>query len=171
MLKERAPAAVPLNLEVQGRAGMKIYRKEQDSNFEQWRDWHVLTISKGGWAALDLYGRGMHGIDTEIVQGFAARINRDDAVGTLYPEAPVSAIPWRYFDYIEEYDLPNHLDAFRGHIKQFLDLNRTKIHARRILVDFHRDSDPVSEFFLTATERALKEYAAGDEIDEIVLLK
>ena len=150
---------------------MKIYRKEQDSDFEQWRAWHVLTISKIGLSALDLYARGMHGVDTEIINKFAAQINRDNAAGTLYPKAPVSAIPWRYFDYLEEYDLLNHLDAFERNLKEFIDLNRDKIHARRILVDFHRDSDPVSNFFLTAAERVLKEYVTGNEIDEIALMK
>jgi hypothetical protein len=150
---------------------MKISRKEQDYDFEQWRAWHVLTIAKDGLSALDIYGRGMHGVDTEIIQRFADQINQDDKAGSLYPKAPVSAIPWRYFGYIEEYDLPTHLDDFRRHIKEFIELNRTKIHAKRILIDFHRDSDPVPDFFLTATERVLKEYAAGNEIDEIVLLK
>ena len=150
---------------------MKISRKEQDSDFEQWRDWHILTISKEGLSALDIYARGMHGVDTEIIHRFAEQINQDDEVGSLYPKAPVSAIPWRYFTFIEEFDFPNHMDDFRRHIKEFIEMNRTKIHARRILVDFHRDSDPVSDVFLIETERVFKEYAAENEIDEIVLLK
>jgi hypothetical protein len=150
---------------------MKISRKEGDSDFEQWRDWHVLTISKVGLSALDIYARGMHGVDTETINKFAAQIDRNDEVGSLYPKAPVSAIPWRYFGFIEEFDFPNHMDDFGRHIKEFIELNRTKINARRILVDFHRDSDPVPDVFLKAAEEVFKEYAAENEIDEIVLLK
>jgi len=150
---------------------MKIYRKEQDNDFEQWRDWHVLTIAKARLAALELYARGMHGVDLETIKSFSEQINQNDEVGTLYPKAPVSAIPFRHISYTEEYDMANYLDDFRRHIKDFIEINRTKIHARRILVDFHRDAGPVSDFPLTAAERAFKDLLTENEVDEIALMK
>jgi hypothetical protein len=150
---------------------MAITRKEQDNNFEQWRDWHVLTMAKPCMAALELYARGMHGIDIEAVQEFADKVNRNDDVETLYPTAPVTAIPFRYFTYIEEFELPIYLEDFKRHIKEFIELNRTKIHARKILVDFHRDSDNVPDFHLTTTERAFREYLTENEVDEVVVLR
>jgi hypothetical protein len=150
---------------------MKMYRKDPDGYFVQWRDWHVLTMAKARGAALELYARGLHGLDIEIVDKFSEQVIASDKTGTLYPKAPVSSIPFRYFNFTEECDMPLYLDDFRDHIKQFLEINRSTIHARKLLVDFHRDTDPVSDFYLTAAERAFKELVAEDEFDEIALMK
>lgn len=150
---------------------MKMSRRNPDAYFIQWRDWHVLTMAKARGAALELYARGVHSLDIEIVDKFSEQVIESDKTGTLYPKAPVSAIPFRYFNYTEEFDIPNYLDDFRDHIKQFLEINRNQIHARKLLVDFHRDSDPVSDFYLTAAERAFTELVDENEFDEIALMK
>jgi hypothetical protein len=150
---------------------MNIFLKEPDNDFEQWRDWHVLTMAKPRMAALELYARGIHGLDLETIQKFADQLNQNGGVETLYPAAPISSIPFRFFTYYEECELPRCLDDFRDHIKAFIEMNRSKIHARKVLVDFHRDSDPVSDFFLTATERAFKDLSAENDFDEIAIMK
>ena len=151
---------------------MKITTKSIDSDFEQWRGWHIIVIAKAllGHSALDFYARFMHGIDAETINKFADQVNVEDKTATLCPAAPVSAVPVRYFMYTEIVDIPNYVDDFKKNIIEFIELNRTAIKARKILVDLHRDSDPVSYLYLRAAEQTFQEYAADAEIDEIVLL-
>jgi hypothetical protein len=113
----------------------------------------------------------MHGVDTETIEEFATQANENFETRTLYPKAPVSAIPERYFYFIEHTNLIDYLNDFWRNIKEFVEANRTIIHARKILVDLHRDNDPVPDFFLTAAERAFAEYLAEDEVDEIVIMR
>jgi hypothetical protein len=151
---------------------MKICRKDPDNNFEQWRDRHVLTIAKAGGSALDVYAWGVHGVDVETIEKFADQINGKYQVDCLYPKAPVSALPFRYFHFVEENDFVlYHLEDFNRHMQEFIELNRTRVQARKILVDLHRDSDPVWDCYLTAAERAFKNFANENDFDEIVLMK
>jgi hypothetical protein len=152
---------------------MKISRKNMDSDFEQWRSWHVLTFAKPlyGLSALDFYARIMHGIATEDVDAFAGRVNREGMTGSLFPKAPVSAVPYHYLAYAEDHDLVKQLDDFTRYIKEFVEANRAGIHAKKILVDFHQDADPVPDFFLTTAEKAFNQYLGENEVDEIVLFR
>ena len=152
---------------------MKISRKNLDGNFEQWREWHVIVISKylQGMSALDFYARVLHGADTETIEGFATLVNETDKTQTLYPKVPVSSIPERYFQFMDQTNLIVHLNDFWRNMKEFAELNRATIHAKKILVDIHRDGSPVPDFFLTAVERSLAEYMAEGEVDEIVLMR
>ncbi len=151
---------------------MKITTKNIDSDFEQWRGWHIIVIAKAliGHSALDFYARFMHGIDTETIHKFADQVNDQDKTATLYPAAPVSAVPVRYFMYTEIVDIPDYVDDFKKNIREFIEQNRATIKARKILIDLHRDSDPVSYLYLRAAEQTFKEYAVDGEIDEVVLM-
>jgi hypothetical protein len=155
------------------RTFMEISRKNLDSNFEQWRDWHVIVIAKPtlNFSALDFYARVMHGVEIETIEAFATRVNEHFETLTLHPKAPISAIPERYFHFIEDTNLIVHLKDFWRNIKEFVEANRDQIHAKKILVDLHRGSDPVPDFFLTAFERAFQEYLTEGEVDEVVLLR
>jgi hypothetical protein len=150
---------------------MKMSRKDMDGNFEQWRDWHVIVLAKAQfeYAALDFYGRVMHGVDNKILTDFAQQVNEAFETRTLYPTAPISAIPLRYMEFMEQAKLIDWLKDFWRNMKEFVDLNRSAIHARKILVDLHRGCDPVPDFFLTAVEKSFAEYFADDEIDEVVI--
>lgn len=151
---------------------MKIWRKDPDNNFGQWRDWHVLTIAKASGSALEVYAWGVYGVDLETIVKFVDQINEKNQVACLYPDAPISALPFTYFHFLEEDDFGMYyLDAFNRNMQEFIELNRTKVHARKILVDLHRDSDPVWDCYLTAAEKAFKNFADENDFDEIVLMK
>jgi hypothetical protein len=150
---------------------MKMYRTDPDGNFDKWRDWHVITIAKASGAALEIYAWGVHHLDLDTIRQFADQVNEKCEALTLYPKAPISALPFRYFKFMDEYDFPQYLDEFRLHLQQVIELNRTQIHARKILVDFHRDSDPVWDCYLYSAEKFFKEFLAEDEVDEIALMK
>jgi|GEM_PF-711087 len=151
---------------------MKMSRQKIDGNFEQWRDWHKIVLAKAeqGYAAMDFYGRVMHGVDNPTLREFANQVNEKFATLTIYPKAPISSIPLRYMEFMEESSLTKWLNDFWRNMKEFVELNRTQIHARKILVDLHRGCDPVPDFFLTAVEKSFTEYFQEDEVDEIVLL-
>jgi len=54
-------------------------------------------------------------------------------------------------------------------ITVFIEVNRSKIHARKILIDFHVSPETVPESYLSATEEVLRDHANENEFDEIVL--
>jgi hypothetical protein len=142
-----------------------------DGNFEQWRDWHKIVLAKAeyGYAALDFYGRVMHGMENQDLRDFANLVNEKFATLTLYPKAPISAVPMRYMEFLDETPLIKWLKDFWRNMKEFSELNKDSIHAKKILVDLHRGCDPVPDFFLTAVERSFAEYFADGDVDEIVL--
>jgi hypothetical protein len=150
---------------------MKIYRQDQDNNFEQWRDWHVITVAQERGGALELYARSIHGIDPSEIKKFTGEVNEKNEPLTLYPKAPLSALPYRYFNFMEDYDFPYVIDEFRKYIEQWAEINRTEIKARKILVDFHRDSAPVNDCYLTAAERAFPDFMKEGEADIVALMK
>jgi len=150
---------------------MKMYRTDQDNNFEKWRDWHVLTIAKARGAALEVYAWGLYGVDTETLEKLAKQANEKYEACTLYPKAPVSCLPFRYFHFMEEYAFWEYTEDMKNHLRQFLEINRNQVKSRKLLIDFHRDSDPVSDCYLTTAERVFNELVAEDEVDEIALMK
>ena len=118
---------------------------------------------------LDIYARHKHRVTSEVIKKFADQINCREESESLYPLAPISAIPRRFFRSIAEEDIPKHLDKFKEHIDEFIEANRKTIRARKILIDFHVSPKPVSEFYLTATEDVFREKINEGEIDEVVL--
>lgn len=149
---------------------MKIYRTDPDGNFDKWRDWHVITIAKARNSALGVYAWGLYRVDVGAIENFSAEVNDGYTAKSLYPKAPVSSVPLRYFS-IMQGDFPRYIDDFRRHIKEIIEINRTRVRAKKILVDLHRDSDLVWDCYLTEAEKAFKDFLAEDEVDEVALMK
>ena len=76
---------------------MKITREEPDPSAEKWKRWHILTVAETGFSMLNIYGCLQRGLDREDLRNFAEEINENDIFGTLYPRAPISVIPRRFF--------------------------------------------------------------------------
>jgi hypothetical protein len=150
---------------------VKIYRIAPDNNFDKWRDWYVITIAKSHNAALEVYAWGLYRVDVETIEKFSAEVNDSYTANSLYPKAPVSAVPLRYFFIMGEAYFKQYIDDFRRHMKECLEINRTQIHAKKILIDFHRDSNNVWECYLAEAEKAMEEFLADDEVDEVALIK
>lgn len=152
---------------------MEIERVKQKElgNAEKWNGWHILTVGEAGFSMLDIYARHGHGLDTGTIHQFADQVNRRDESGSLHPNAPVSALPRRFFRDIAENDIHNHLDEFKRHVREFIEANRKVIHARKILVDFHVSPAPVPDAYLSAAEQLFRKYADDDEIDNVMILE
>lgn len=148
---------------------MEIIRQAPDSDSDKWRDWHILTVAESGFSALAFYGQEIHGLDSERISNFADLINSRDEPGSLFPEAPISALPTRFFRDIPEDDIPNHLTEFKRHLNDFLLANRTRIHASKLLVDFHVSAAPVPEPYLAAVEEVLRDNTKSEDFDTVVI--
>ena len=110
---------------------------------------HVLTVAEAGFSMLDVYARGGYGVTVEEVRRFANRVNELDTAGSLFPLAPVSALPRKYL----------RGDADPGdvhrHVLDFLKANAEMIHAPLILIDLRVCADPVPQAAIDACKAAL----------------
>lgn len=55
-------------------------------------DLHILTFAEQGFAPLDIHGRRL-GVSRDTLSAFSDAVNQAGDVGSLYPEAPISAVP------------------------------------------------------------------------------
>ena len=150
---------------------MKISRQKQITDSKNWLGWHILTVAEAGFSMLDIYGRDMYDIDIAVIRRFADTVNQRGESGSLHPNAPISAIPRRFFRDIPKNKISKHLNEFQIHIKEFIQANASKIHARKILIDFHVSPEPVPDLYLSATEQAFHKYSNPNDIDEIIRLE
>ena len=118
---------------------------------------------------LDIYGRHKHGLDIEIIRQFADKVNCKNEPGSLHPRTPISAFPRWLFRDIEESEISNHIDQFRSYLQQFIQANRTTIHASKVLIDFHVSPQPVPKEYITAIEDVFRENGDGVGIKEVVI--
>jgi hypothetical protein len=147
---------------------MKLTREQQDTTAERWAGWHILTVAEAGFSMLDIYGRHRHGLDIEVIRQFAAQVNHRDEAGSLHPKAPISAVPQRFFREQENLEDPSIVADLKRHIDEFLDVNETTIHAKRILVDFHVSPAPVPLRYVEAAEQVIRLRSEGS-IQEVVI--
>ena len=147
----------------------QITRTCPNADSEDYQNWHKLVVAEEGFSMLNIYGRHKHGIAATAIREFADQVNRRNESGSLHPQAPISAVPRKYFRDVAESDIPMHLDGFKSCIREFIDANSRVIHARRILVDFHVSPAPVPLPYIEATELVFKENASPEKIDEIVI--
>jgi hypothetical protein len=111
---------------------------------------HVLTVAEAGFSMLDIYARGQHGVPVETIRRFADEVNSRNEAGSLFPAAPVSAVPRKY---LRGEDEPS--EVFR-HVCEFLVANEETIHASRLLIDLRVGPDPVPEEAIDACREALE---------------
>jgi hypothetical protein len=150
---------------------MKITQQMQDVDSNQFMDWHKLVVAEAGFSMLDIYARHKHDIDIQVIQQFADQVNRRNEPGSLYPKAPISALPRRYFREIRESEIPNHIDQFRDDLRQFIQANRSNIRASKVLVDFHVSPQPVPTEYITAIEEVFRLDGAKAGIEEVVIFR
>jgi hypothetical protein len=123
------------------------------------KKYHVLTFAETGFAMLNIYGK-QFGLDRDTIEEFSRQVNRKDESGSLYPKAPISAVPRRL---IRD---DNDSVALAGQIIDFLKANKQRIKASKLLFDFRAG---VAPFVITACKLALEsEYVDG--INEVVII-
>ena len=108
---------------------MDIMFKTYDESITYPPELHVLTSAEAGFSPLDIHAREFN-IGREMVTSFAEAVNLSCEVGTLYPAAPISAVPQSC---IRDTADPSQLER---HLTGFLDANAKQIHATSLLLDF-----------------------------------
>ena len=138
---------------------MKIIEQEtfgqplKDSGF------HVLTFAETGFAMLNLYAKEF-GIEDKAIENFSVKVNNKNESGSLYPRAPISAVPRRY---IRD---DGSTEALAQQIAEFLQANHSRIKAKKLLFDFRAG---VAPFVIKACRMALEGgLVAG--VEEVVVI-
>jgi hypothetical protein len=109
---------------------------------------HYLVVAEDGFSMLRQYGE-QAGLDRKTIKAFADEVNRRDEGGSLYPQAPISAIPRRYLRDCGDNPDEAMVNSFKTEIQRFLAANHECINARRIIIDLHVDSRPIQAAYLS----------------------
>lgn len=137
---------------------MKITRQSADMSASQWDGWHVLLIAEAGFSMLDIYGHGHYKLHRESLQQFAYQINKADSVATLFPVAPISAMPRRF---IRDDDVICSLSGqedFKKCVLQFLVSNEVESRAEYVVLDLRASSAPVPRPYIEIMVEALEQH-------------
>lgn len=136
---------------------MGVYPSEVRDKLDQF---HILTYAEDGFSPLDIHARRL-GIDRELVKSFVSEVNDRSSVGSLHPQAPISAVPRELVrDRLD-------VDALAASIGEFLHVNRETIKARRLAFDFRTPSVP--EFTVAALNSAMRAQESG--LEEVLILE
>jgi O-acetyl-ADP-ribose deacetylase (regulator of RNase III) len=139
---------------------LRVSRAKESEVRDKLDRFHVLTYAEDGFSPLDIHARRL-GLDRELVKSFASAVNERSSVGSLHPQAPISAVPQELVR-----DRQN-IDALVASIGEFLRVNRETIKARRLAFDFRTPSVP--EFTVAALNSAIRTQESG--LEEILILE
>ena len=133
------------------------------SAFEDWSSefqTHLLTYAEEGFAPLNFHAKRFQ-IEREVLVKFENEVNFLDQTGTLFPLAPISAVPRRLIR-----DEKGHTELSK-YIHEFLAVNSQIFLARRVVFDFV--TSHLSPKALTVIERTLNNLI-DTSIDEFVIV-
>lgn len=124
-------------------------------------DLHVLTYAEEGFSPLDIHGRRLE-VSRSILSKFSLTVNLTKETRTLYPTAPISAIPRDCVREIEDVDL------VVGHFLDFVNANMLNLRAPRLVLDFSTPRLPKH-----VLEAILQVFGAGAQtgIAELVVFR
>ena len=140
---------------------MNFARFTQTSIWPRRNEFHCLTYAEDGFAPLDIWTRDM-GITKEELIAFADSVNRRDEPGSLYPRAPVSAVPRRLIR--DQRDS----QALCLAIEDFFRNNAATIRSTKVVLDFR--TPKVAPFVERAIDLSLRSTDIS-LIDELVLIE
>lgn len=124
-------------------------------------DIHILTFAEQGFAPLDIHGRRL-GVSRDVLSAFADAVNQADDVGSLYPQAPLSAVPQAC---IRDATDPA---ALLQHLREFLSANADCMKSASLVLDFSTPRLPPHAE--TAISRLLGSLEAL-EIKDVVVIR
>ena len=134
---------------------MNIEINQSNEPFEKQDGWHILTVAESGFSMLSGYA-SEYGIEGLALREFEERINHDNQSGSLYPKAPISALPRKYFRELSDSSDPSVLEEFATHISEFLTANSKTIKSENLAIDFRVSPTPVPQQFIDVTLETLK---------------
>ena len=140
---------------------MRIVRATQQEVWPRRGEYHVLTYAEEGFAPLKLHAAST-GVSRDDLASFADEVNQRLEVGSLYPRAPISAIPRSLVR------SGRNSTALQAHIVEFLSANTRTFKAAKLICDFRTPS--VEHFVVAAIEAAMSSVDASI-LEEVVILE
>ena len=140
---------------------------EANEPFETQEGWHILTVAESGFSMLSGYA-SEYGIEGLALQEFEELVNRNNESGSLYPKAPISAVPCKYFRELSDSSDPSVLEEFATHILEFLTANSNTIKSENLAIDFHVSQSPVPQQFIDTTLDVIKAHQ-GEPLKNICI--
>ena len=126
---------------------MIYQRSHYNTIFVRRNEFHVLTYAEEGFAPINQHTKDS-GVTKDQLIAFADLVNDLNELGSLYPQAAVSAVPRRLIrDRSDAEDLCNS-------IEQFYQMNAEIIRAAKVLLDFRTPN--IEPFVQFAIERSLR---------------
>lgn len=147
---------------------MKITKSRKNSADQNWDGWHILTVAETGFSMLTFFAEAA-GCAGEDVYAFAERVNQTNEAGTLYPRAPVSAVPCKYMRELSDRTDAQTIDEFKHHVASFIRANESTIHAPRILIDLHVSPVPVPPHLVVAVKDVFTDMRSPGIVSEVVI--
>ena len=134
---------------------MNIEINQSNEPFEKQDNWHILTVAESGFSMLSGYA-SEYCIEELALRNFEECVNSTNKSGSLYPKAPISAVPRKYFRELSGSTDPSVLEEFSNHISEFLSANSRTIKTENLVIDFRVSPSPVPEQFITTTVEVLQ---------------
>ncbi len=134
---------------------MNIEINQSNEPFETQEGWHILTVAESGFSMLSGYA-SEYGIEGLALQEFEELVNRNNESGSLYPKAPISAVPCKYFRELSDSSDPSVLKEFTTHILEFLTANSKTIKSENLAIDFRVSPASVPKQLIDVTFKTLK---------------
>ena len=125
------------------------------------REFHVLTYAEEGFSPLSIHAERFS-LTREAVSKFADTVNSQSEAGSLFPVAPISAVPRALVRDSQD------IDALAASIGDFLTANRGTIKAQKLIFDFRTPSVPT---FVVAALNAALESNPNSLVDEVFIVE
>lgn len=90
---------------------------------------HILTYAEEGFSPLEIHGRKL-GVSRDTLATFSEAVNLANEVGSMFPNAPISAVPRSCIRDTDD------TDQLVSHLKEFNNANSNHMKATILLIDF-----------------------------------
>lgn len=140
---------------------MNLERSTQTSIWPRRNEFHCLTYAEEGFSPLNIWTRDAQVSKEELI-AFADSVNRRDEPGSLYPRAPVSAVPRRLIR--DQRDS----EALCLAIENFFKANVATIRSAKVVLDFR--TPKVALFVERAIDLSMRSPDISF-IDELIVLQ
>lgn len=124
------------------------YRQARYNSVQSYRhEFHILTYAEEGFSPLNLNSKHLEITKDQLVT-FSNEVNARNELGSLYPVAPISAVPRSLIR--EQQDA----GALSASIKEFYKINMSTIGAKKVIIDFRTPN--LDQFVLKAIKLSLE---------------
>lgn len=123
---------------------------------------HIVLVAEDGFSMLDQYARGKYKMSITNIQEFANRINRSNEPGTLYPHAPISGMPRKYFRELAATREPSVIIEFQQQLRETLAAIAglpVQTPMKTVVLDFRVSPASVPEGYVQAAIAVARDFA------------